>query len=163
MAPPGVSLQISIVELEKSQRQQELLQLKSYSPCGGSPYRKNLESRTSTDMDTFKLGLSSAPALNGVSPELSVNGTSSPCFDSANTKGELSRYLPISPDHEIVPGNPDARQRQQNSAHTLPDYTRFSPAKIALRRHLNQDPTASAHLRGPGPNTHRLVAPEYLS
>ncbi|XP_030289469.1 histone-lysine N-methyltransferase, H3 lysine-79 specific [Sparus aurata] len=103
-----LELQISIVELEKSQRQQELLQLKSYSPCEGSPYRKSLESRSSTDMDSSKLGLSSAPALNGVSPELSINGTSSPCFDRANTKGELlSRYLPISPDHEIVPANPD--------------------------------------------------------
>ncbi|KAG7235679.1 hypothetical protein INR49_002309 [Caranx melampygus] len=151
-----LELQISIVELEKSQRQQELLQLKSYSPCEGSPYRKSLESRSSTDMDSSKLGLSSAPALNGVSPDLSVNGTSSPCFDRANTKGELlSRYLPISPDHEIVPANSDARQRQQGSSHMLPDYTRFSPAKIALRRHLNQDPTASAHLRGPGLTTHR--------
>ncbi len=151
-------LQISIVELEKSQRQQELLQLKSYSPCDGSPYRKSLESRSSTDMDSSKLGLSSAPALNGVSPELSVNGTSSPCFDRANTKGELlSRYLPISPDHEIVPATPDARQRQQSSSYALPDYTRFSPAKIALRRHLNQDPTSSAHLRGPGLTTHRSV------
>lgn len=157
MTPSGVCLQISIVELEKSQRQQELLQLKSYSPCDGSPYRKNLESRSSTDMDS-KLGLSSAPVLNGVSPELSMNGTSSPCFDRANTKGELlSRYLPISPDHEIVPATPDARQRQQNSSYALPDYTRFSPAKIALRRHLNQDPTTSTNLRGPGPVTHRLV------
>lgn len=146
------------MELEKSQRQQELLQLKSYSPCESSPYRKSLESRSSTDMDSSKLGLSSAPALNGVSQELSINGTSSPCFDRANTKGELlSRYLPISPDHDIMSANPDARQRQQNSSHALPDYTRFSPAKIALRRHLNQDPTASAHLRGPGLTTHRLV------
>lgn len=146
------------MELEKSQRQQELLQLKSYSPREGSPYRKSLESRSSTDMDSSKLGLSSAPALNGVSPELSINGTSSPCFDRANAKGELlTRYLPISPDHEIVPATPDARQRQQSSSYALPDYTRFSPAKIALRRHLNQDPTASAHSRGPGLTTHRLV------
>ncbi|KAK9519085.1 hypothetical protein VZT92_021837 [Zoarces viviparus] len=151
-----LELQISIVELEKSQRQQELLQLKSYSPCDGSPYRKSLESRSSNDMDSSKLGLSSAPALNGISLDLSINGTSSPCFDRANTKGELlSRYLPISPDHEIVPAIPDARQRQQTSSYALPDYTRFSPAKIALRRHLNQDPTASAHLRGPGMTTHR--------
>lgn len=146
------------MELEKSQRQQELLHLKSYSPFEGSPYRKSLESRSSTDMDSSKLGLSSAPVLNGVSPELSINGTSSPCFDRANNKGELlSRYLPISPDHEIVPATPDARLRQQSASHALPDYTRFSPAKIALRRHLNQDPTASAHLRGPGLAIHRLV------
>lgn len=155
MSPSAVCLQISIVELEKSQRQQELLQLKSYSPREGSPYRKTLELRSSADMDS-KLGLSSAPAINGVGPELSVNGTSSPCFDQTNTKGEvLSRYLPISPDHEIAPPASDTRQRQQNSSYTLPDYTRFSPAKIALRRHLNQDPNASSNLRGPGPATHR--------
>lgn len=146
------------MELEKSQRQQELLQLKSYSPGESSPYRKNLESRTSTDVDSSKLGLSTAPVLNGVSPEFTINGTSSPCFDRVNSKGELlSRYLPISPDHELVAATPDARQRQQSFSHALPDYTRFSPAKIALRRHLNQDPTASAHLRGPGLTTHRFV------
>ncbi|KAM9386370.1 histone-lysine N-methyltransferase, H3 lysine-79 specific isoform 1-T1 [Pholidichthys leucotaenia] len=151
-----LELQISIVELEKSQRQQELLQLKSYSPCEDSPYRKSLESHSSTDMDSSKLGLSSAPAVNGISPELSMNGTSSPCFDRSNAKGELlSRYLPISPDHELVPAIPDARQRLQSSSHALPDYTRFSPAKIALRRHLNQDSSASAHMRGPGLTTHR--------
>uniref|UniRef100_A0AAX7T038 Histone-lysine N-methyltransferase, H3 lysine-79 specific n=1 Tax=Astatotilapia calliptera TaxID=8154 RepID=A0AAX7T038_ASTCA len=152
-----LELQISIVELEKSQRQQELLQLKSYSPGESSPYRKNLESRASTDVDSSKLGLSTAPVLNGVSPEFTINGTSSPCFDRVNSKGELlSRYLPISPDHELVAATPDARQRQQSFSHALPDYTRFSPAKIALRRHLNQDPTASAHLRAkqncPSPN-----------
>lgn len=145
------------MELEKSQRQQELLQLKSYSPCDGSPYRKNHEPRPSTEVDS-KLGLASAPAVNGVSPEMSMNGTSSPCYDRANTKGEIiSRYLPISPDHEITPTAPDARQRQQNSSYTLPDYTRFSPAKIALRRHLNQEPSVSNNLRGSGPHTHRLA------
>lgn len=145
-----LELQISIVELEKSQRQQELLQLKSYSPCDGSPYRKN----SSIDIDAAKMGLSSAPSHNGISPEL--NGTSSLCFDRANMKGELlSRYLPISPDHDIAPAASDIRQRQHNSSHMLPDYTRFSPAKIALRRHLNQDATASAQLRGPGLLTHR--------
>uniref|UniRef100_I3JAW6 Histone-lysine N-methyltransferase, H3 lysine-79 specific n=1 Tax=Oreochromis niloticus TaxID=8128 RepID=I3JAW6_ORENI len=156
-----LELQISIVELEKSQRQQELLQLKSYSPGESSPYRKNLESRASTDVDSSKLGLSSAPVLNGVSSELTINGTSSPCFDRVNSKGELlSRYLPISPDHELVAATPDARQRQQSFSHALPDYTRFSPAKIALRRHLNQDPTASAHLRGPGLTAHRFGVKE---
>ncbi|XP_054646019.1 histone-lysine N-methyltransferase, H3 lysine-79 specific isoform X2 [Dunckerocampus dactyliophorus] len=151
-----LELQISIVELEKSQRQQELLQLKSYSPRDDSPYRKNPDPRSSTDMDTSKFGLSSTPALNGISPERPINGTSSPSFERPNTKTELlSRYLPISPDHEIVPATPEARQRQQIS-HTLPDYTRFSPAKIALRRHLNQEPTASGHLRGPGLPTHRM-------
>uniref|UniRef100_A0A8C7VXZ8 Histone-lysine N-methyltransferase, H3 lysine-79 specific n=1 Tax=Oncorhynchus mykiss TaxID=8022 RepID=A0A8C7VXZ8_ONCMY len=128
-----LELQISIVELEKSQRQQELLQLKSYSPCEDSPYRKGLP-RPTLDHDTPKLSL----VVAGLSPELSINGTASPCFDRRATKGELlSRYLPISPDDEIVPPTPDARHRQLG--HPLPDYTRFSPAKIALRRHLNQD------------------------
>uniref|UniRef100_A0A674BKD5 Histone-lysine N-methyltransferase, H3 lysine-79 specific n=1 Tax=Salmo trutta TaxID=8032 RepID=A0A674BKD5_SALTR len=128
-----LELQISIVELEKSQRQQELLQLKSYSPCEGSSYRKGLP-RPTLDHDTPKLSL----VVAGLSTELSINGTASPCFDRRGTKGELlSRYLPISPDHEIVPPTPDARHRQLG--HPLPDYTRFSPAKIALRRHLNQD------------------------
>ncbi|XP_061538830.1 histone-lysine N-methyltransferase, H3 lysine-79 specific isoform X1 [Phycodurus eques] len=150
-----LELQISIVELEKSQRQQELLQLKSYSPHEGSPYRKNLESRSSADMDPSKFGLSSVPALNGISPERSINGTHSPSFDRVNTKTELiSRYLPISPDHDTGTAMPEPRQRQHIS-HTLPDYTRFSPAKIALRRHLNQEPTAAGHLRGPGLPTNR--------
>uniref|UniRef100_A0A3B4ANB0 Histone-lysine N-methyltransferase, H3 lysine-79 specific n=1 Tax=Periophthalmus magnuspinnatus TaxID=409849 RepID=A0A3B4ANB0_9GOBI len=143
-----LELQISIVELEKSQRQQELLQLKSYSPCDGSPYRKNLESRSSIDMDTTKMGLTSVPLHNGISPEL--NGTSSPCFERTNMKGELlSRYLPISPDHELAPSASDVRQRQHTSSHTLPDYTRFSPAKIALRRHLNQDATQAGKEKSP--------------
>ncbi|XP_014071867.1 histone-lysine N-methyltransferase, H3 lysine-79 specific isoform X5 [Salmo salar] len=138
-----LELQISIVELEKSQRQQELLQLKSYSPCEGSPYRKGLP-RPTLDHDTPKLSL----VVAGLSPELSINGTASPCFDRRGTKGELlSRYLPILPDHEIVPPTPDARHRQLG--HPLPDYTRFSPAKIALRRHLNQD-SSTAHFRGLG-------------
>ncbi|XP_019752447.1 histone-lysine N-methyltransferase, H3 lysine-79 specific isoform X4 [Hippocampus comes] len=119
-----LELQISIVELEKSQRQQELLQLKSYSPHEGSPFRKNPESRSSADVDAPKFGLPSVPTLNGISPDRSINAM------------------------------PEARQRQHVS-HALPDYTRFSPAKIALRRHLNQEPTTAGHLRGPGPPTHR--------
>ncbi|XP_041705107.2 histone-lysine N-methyltransferase, H3 lysine-79 specific-like isoform X2 [Coregonus clupeaformis] len=149
-----LELQISIVELEKSQRQQELLQLKSYSPCEGSPYRKGLPGlealpRPPLDHHTPKLSLAVA-GLNGLSPELSINGIASPCFHrfGGGTKGELlSRYLPISPDHEIVPPTPDARHRQLG--HPLPDYTRYSPAKIALRRHLNQD-SSMAHFRGLG-------------
>uniref|UniRef100_A0AAY4D5L8 Histone-lysine N-methyltransferase, H3 lysine-79 specific n=1 Tax=Denticeps clupeoides TaxID=299321 RepID=A0AAY4D5L8_9TELE len=113
-----LELQISIVELEKTQRQQELLQLKSYSPGHSSPYCKNLpglEPRPPLESETAKLGLgSTSVGFNSLSPDLS-NSTASTCFESRN------------------------RQLGQ------PDYTRFSPAKIALRRHLNQD---SALFRG---------------
>ncbi|KAJ3599949.1 hypothetical protein NHX12_033901 [Muraenolepis orangiensis] len=131
-----LELQISIVELEKSQRQQELLQLKSYSPCDGSPYRKILDPRQPMDggMDPSKLCLSSAPLLNGLGADMSVNGVGSP----------------FALEHETAP---DGRARHLGFSHALPDYTRFSPAKIALRRHLNQD--SSAHLRGLGLATHR--------
>ncbi|XP_071005316.1 histone-lysine N-methyltransferase, H3 lysine-79 specific-like isoform X3 [Oncorhynchus clarkii lewisi] len=149
-----LELQISIVELEKSQRQQELLQLKSYSPCEGSLYHKGLPGlealpRPPLDHHTPKLSLAAA-GLNSLSPVLSINSITSPCFHrgGVGTKGALlSRYLPISPDHEIVPPTPDARHRQLG--HPLPDYTRYSPAKIALRRHLNQD-SSMAHFRGLG-------------
>lgn len=152
-----VSPQISIVELEKSQRQQELLQLKSsYSPCEVSPYRKSLpgtEPRPTLDTDTPKL--TPQAALNGLSPELSINGTASPGYDrgvGSTGKNELlARYLPISPDHEIVPPTPDPRTRQLGQPQ--PDYTRYSPAKIALRRHLNQD-SAANQFRALG-NLHR--------
>ena len=135
--------QISIVELEKSQRQQELLQLKSYGPCDGSPYRKGLDPRQGLDPDPSKLLLSSGPALNGLGAE--VNGG----------KGDLlTRYLPaIAMEHEATPNGRAARHL--GVCHALPDYTRFSPAKIALRRHLNQD--SSLQLRGMALATHRLV------
>ncbi|XP_067086585.1 histone-lysine N-methyltransferase, H3 lysine-79 specific isoform X2 [Osmerus mordax] len=130
-------LLISIVELEKSQRQQELLQLKSYS----APYR-------GAGGPTHHPALGGHPGgggLNGMSPQLTLNGTASPGYERG-VGG--ARYLPVSPDHEAPA--PDARQRILGGAgglHPLPDYTRFSPAKIALRRHLNQD---SGHLRGLG-------------
>ncbi|XP_051977246.1 histone-lysine N-methyltransferase, H3 lysine-79 specific isoform X2 [Xyrauchen texanus] len=155
-----LELQISIVELEKSQRQQELLQLKSsYSPCEVSPYRKALpgpEHRPTLDHYTPKVTPQPSAGLNGLSPELSMNGTASPGYERCGGAGIgknelLIRYLPISPDHEIVPPTPDSRTRQLGQP--LPDYTRFSPAKIALRRHLNQD-SAANHFRALG-NIHR--------
>ncbi|XP_036409926.1 histone-lysine N-methyltransferase, H3 lysine-79 specific-like isoform X3 [Megalops cyprinoides] len=130
-----LELQISIVELEKSQRQQELLQLKSYRPCEELPYRKSppsLDPKLPPEPLMPKLGPADA-RTNGLSPELLVNGTASPNSESRGDKAELlTQYLPPSPEQ-------DTRHRHQ--AHTLPDYTRFSPAKIALRRHLNQEPS----------------------
>ncbi|KAJ8357778.1 hypothetical protein SKAU_G00205720 [Synaphobranchus kaupii] len=49
-------------------------------------------------------------------------------------------------DTSRLPPAPDARHRPLSLP--LPDYTRFSPAKIALRRHLNQEPN-HAFLQGP--------------
>uniref|UniRef100_A0A8C1Q7B4 Histone-lysine N-methyltransferase, H3 lysine-79 specific n=1 Tax=Cyprinus carpio TaxID=7962 RepID=A0A8C1Q7B4_CYPCA len=154
-----LELQISIVELEKSQRQQELLQLKSYNPCEESPYQKALpgpEPRPTLDSNTPKLNPQASVGLNGLSPELSINGTASPGYERGSGGGIgknelLTRYLPICPDHEIVPPTPDSRSRQLGQP--LPDYTRFSPAKIALRRHLNQD-SAANQFRALG-NIHR--------
>ncbi|KAI1882852.1 hypothetical protein AGOR_G00239170 [Albula goreensis] len=123
-----LELQISIVELEKSHRQQELLQLRSYSTGEDSPLHK---SPPSLEPEMPKL----APAdtmTNGLSPETPVNGATSPRSERGGCRTELlSPYLPSSP-------APDTRHRPQG--HPLPDYTRFSPAKIALRRHLNQEP-----------------------
>ncbi|KAG5851326.1 hypothetical protein ANANG_G00092010 [Anguilla anguilla] len=142
-----LELQISIVELETSQRQQELLQLKSYSPCDEPLYRKSLPSldpRPPREPGTPKLGLV-ATAMNGLSPELSMNGTASPC-ERAGAGGRRG-------------------QARAPLGHALPDYTRFSPAKIALRRHLNQDP-GNAPFRSPGAFAHRgdlaMVSPPPL-
>ncbi|MGH0162848.1 UNVERIFIED_CONTAM: hypothetical protein FKN15_043757 [Acipenser sinensis] len=137
-----LELQISIVELEKSQRQQELLQLKSYSPCEDTlpaHYRSKgppcLDLQPPClDMEVSKLPL---PAVNGLSPELSMNGGNG--FDRGGKAELVSHYLPSPHDQDIVPPTPGARQRQPS--HALPDYTRFSPAKIALWRHLNQEPS----------------------
>ncbi|XP_035277480.1 histone-lysine N-methyltransferase, H3 lysine-79 specific-like, partial [Anguilla anguilla] len=129
-----LELQISIVELEKSHRQQELLQLRAYSPCEDSPRHR---SPPSLDPEMPKLGPADA-LTNGRSPEAAVNGTASPRFDRGAARAELlPRYLP-SPDHEPAAPAPEARHRPPGLP--LPDYTRFSPAKIALRRHLNQEP-----------------------
>lgn len=134
------------------------MQLKSsYSPCEVSPYRKFLpgpEPRPTLDPDTTKLIQQASAGVNGLSPELSMNGTASPGYDRGSCAGKnelLTRYLPISPDHEMVPPTPDPRTRQLGQP--LPDYTRFSPAKIALRRHLNQD-SAASQFRALG-NIHR--------
>nr|XP_028569543.1 histone-lysine N-methyltransferase, H3 lysine-79 specific isoform X2 [Podarcis muralis] len=163
-----LELQISIVELEKSQRQQELLQLKSYMPPDDSlahPRHKRHPSREAEpDHSTFhpELECSKFPAgphLNGMSPELSMNGHATPyeihaalgrpassSSSSSSSKQGTPQYPASHLDQDMVPCTPSHSGRQKPdkaSSLSLPDYTRFSPAKIALRRHLNQDHVGS--------------------
>ncbi|XP_015280553.1 PREDICTED: histone-lysine N-methyltransferase, H3 lysine-79 specific [Gekko japonicus] len=153
-----LELQISIVELEKSQRQQELLQLKSYMPPDESlpaqPRHKNhLHRESEPDHGAFQLELECpkfpVPQINGMSPELSMNGHATPyeiqhALGRPSSKQGTPQYAASHLDPDIVPCTPNHNCRQKPdraSSLSLPDYTRFSPAKIALRRHLNQDHT----------------------
>ncbi|XP_074060732.1 histone-lysine N-methyltransferase, H3 lysine-79 specific isoform X4 [Macrotis lagotis] len=151
-----LELQISIVELEKSQRQQELLQLKSYAPTdealsvhlrSKSSFSRELE----TDPARFQLELEcsklSLPHVSSMSPELSMNGHAANyeihnMLSRPSSKQNTPQYLTSHLDQEIVPCTPIHNNRQKAdklSSLSLPDYTRYSPAKLALRRHLNQD------------------------
>ncbi|XP_063016929.1 histone-lysine N-methyltransferase, H3 lysine-79 specific isoform X4 [Melospiza melodia melodia] len=151
-----LELQISIVELEKSQRQQELLQLKSYTPSEEPlPVQLHSKSHLSRDPEAeqgrFQLELECSkfpmPHMNGMSPELSMNGHATPyelqhAFSRPSSKQNTPQYPNSHLDQDIVPCTPNHSSRQKADKVTslaLPDYTRFSPAKIALRRHLNQD------------------------
>lgn len=149
-------LKISIVELEKSQRQQELLQLKSYTPSE-EPLSVQLHSKSHLSRDPeaehsrFQLELECSkfpmPHINGMSPELSMNGHATPyelqhAFSRPSSKQNTPQYPNSHLEQDIVPCTPNHSSRQKADKVTslsLPDYTRFSPAKIALRRHLNQD------------------------
>ncbi|XP_006869026.1 PREDICTED: histone-lysine N-methyltransferase, H3 lysine-79 specific [Chrysochloris asiatica] len=151
-----LELQISIVELEKSQRQQELLQLKSYVPAddtlvahlrGKGAQSREPEpepGRLHLELDCTKFSL---PHFSSLSPELSINGhvTSYELYNALSrpsSKQNTPQYL----DQDVVPCTPShgGRPRPDKlSGPTLPDYTRLSPAKIVLRRHLSQDPAAS--------------------
>ncbi|NXH16346.1 DOT1L protein, partial [Bucco capensis] len=151
-----LELQISIVELEKSQRQQELLQLKSYTPSEESlaaqlRSKPQLSREPEAEHGRFQLELECSkfplPHINGMSPELSMNGHATPyeihhTFSRPSSKQNTPQYTISHLDQEIVPCTPNHGSRQKADKMTslaLPDYTRFSPAKIALRRHLNQD------------------------
>ncbi|KAM9254824.1 histone-lysine N-methyltransferase, H3 lysine-79 specific isoform 6-T6 [Cariama cristata] len=151
-----LELQISIVELEKSQRQQELMQLKSYTPSDESlsvqlRNKNHLSREPEADHGRFQLELECSkfpmPHINGMSPELSMNGHATPyeihnTFSRPSSKQNTPQYTTSHLDQEIVPCTPNHSNRQKADKLTslsLPDYTRFSPAKIALRRHLNQD------------------------
>ncbi|XP_038019475.1 histone-lysine N-methyltransferase, H3 lysine-79 specific isoform X5 [Motacilla alba alba] len=151
-----LELQISIVELEKSQRQQELLQLKSYTPSEeplSVPLhnKSHLSREPEAEQGRFQLELECSkfpmPHINGMSPELSMNGHATPyelqhAFSRPSSKQNTPQYPNSHLDQDIVPCTPNHSSRQKADKVTslaLPDYTRFSPAKIALRRHLNQD------------------------
>ncbi|NXS55626.1 DOT1L protein, partial [Brachypteracias leptosomus] len=151
-----LELQISIVELEKSQRQQELMQLKSYTPSDEAlsvqlRNKPHLSREPEPDHGRFQLELECSkfpmPHVNGMSPELSMNGHATPyeiqnTFSRPSSKQNTPQYSTSHLDQDIVPCTPNHSSRQKvdkMSSLSLPDYTRFSPAKIALRRHLNQD------------------------
>uniref|UniRef100_A0A8C8VLA1 Histone-lysine N-methyltransferase, H3 lysine-79 specific n=1 Tax=Pelusios castaneus TaxID=367368 RepID=A0A8C8VLA1_9SAUR len=151
-----LELQISIVELEKSQRQQELMQLKSYMPSDESlsvqlRNKNRLSREPEADHGRFQLELECSkfpmPHINGMSPELSMNGHATPyeihnALSRPSSKQNTPQYMTSHLDQEIIPCTPNHSSRQKmdkTASLSLPDYTRFSPAKIALRRHLNQD------------------------
>uniref|UniRef100_A0A8C6WCR3 Histone-lysine N-methyltransferase, H3 lysine-79 specific n=1 Tax=Nannospalax galili TaxID=1026970 RepID=A0A8C6WCR3_NANGA len=150
-----LELQISIVELEKSQRQQELLQLKSSVPSddtlslqlrskGVLGRELDTDGRLRLELDCAKISL---PHLNSMSPELSMNGHAvgyELCTTASrpSSKQNTPQYLASPLDQEVVPCTPTHSGRprlEKLSGLALPDYTRLSPAKIVLRRHLSQD------------------------
>ncbi|XP_064136240.1 histone-lysine N-methyltransferase, H3 lysine-79 specific isoform X1 [Loxodonta africana] len=155
-----LELQISIVELEKSQRQQELLQLKSSVPAddalavhlrGKGVLSREPEpdpGRLHLELDCAKFSL---PPFSSLSPELSMNGHAAgyelySTLSRPASKQNTPQYLASALDQEVVPCTPShgGRPRLDKLASlALPDYTRLSPAKIVLRRHLSQDPAAN--------------------
>ncbi|XP_063085000.1 histone-lysine N-methyltransferase, H3 lysine-79 specific isoform X2 [Cavia porcellus] len=157
-----LELQISIVELEKSQRQQELLQLKSCVPPddtlpvplrGKSTLGRELDTeaagRLHLELDCAKFSL---PPFSSASPELSMNGHAAgyelcSVLSRPSSKQNTPQYLASPLEQEVVPCTPSHTGRprlEQLSGLALPDYTRLSPAKVVLRRHLSQDHGGSA-------------------
>nr|XP_060485739.1 histone-lysine N-methyltransferase, H3 lysine-79 specific isoform X2 [Panthera onca] len=154
-----LELQISIVELEKSQRQQELLQLKSCVPPddalsahlrGKGALGREPEAdpgRLHLDLDCSRFSL---PHFSSASPELSMNGHAASyelcgALSRPPSKQNTPQYLASPLDQEVVPCTPSHGSRprlEKVSGLALPDYTRLSPAKLVLRRHLSQDHAA---------------------
>ncbi|XP_053556076.1 histone-lysine N-methyltransferase, H3 lysine-79 specific [Bombina bombina] len=149
-----LELQISIVELEKFQRQHELLQLKS-STLSEDPPPSNGRSKGAFDSH-FSSHTSPARHVphshtNGLSPDLSINSHNSH-YDvyhscrAGNSRCCSKESTPSHSDNTDLLGNlTQATRHKLDRAVTLsqPDYTRYSPAKIAMRRHLNQEPTVN--------------------
>ncbi|XP_048415452.1 histone-lysine N-methyltransferase, H3 lysine-79 specific isoform X2 [Stegostoma tigrinum] len=154
-----LELQISIVELEKSQRQQELIQLKSYMPSDDVSlqlHHKSKNCEMDAEKNRYQLEIEcpkiSVANMNGLSPELSINGNATP-FEINSSLNRPSKsqnvYNTVFPDQEnglCIPNIMSKHKADRLPSHSLPDYTRFSPAKIALRRHLNQDHNGSEKL-----------------
>ncbi|XP_053318512.1 histone-lysine N-methyltransferase, H3 lysine-79 specific isoform X1 [Spea bombifrons] len=152
-----LELQISIVELEKFQRQHELLQLKS-SILSDDPAPNHRRSK-----GTFNTRFPSDPAApcsvppstshtNGLVPEVSMNGHSShyELYNSCRVGGSRPCSKESTPSHsehpDMMPSNQNHLVRYKGdkaNGQSQPDYTRYSPAKIAMRRHLNQEPTVN--------------------
>ncbi|XP_043910719.1 histone-lysine N-methyltransferase, H3 lysine-79 specific-like [Protopterus annectens] len=155
-----LELQISIVELEKSQRQQELMQLKSYTSSedvlpGKIRSKISLSQEMEAEGNRFQYELEGSkfplPTMNGVITEHSVNGHATPfeiqsVLNRPLPKPSAPHYGTSCLDQEVHPTIPpiNGRLKDKMPSHSLPDYTRFSPAKIALRRHLNQDHTGTS-------------------
>ncbi|XP_078280227.1 histone-lysine N-methyltransferase, H3 lysine-79 specific isoform X5 [Rhinoraja longicauda] len=155
-----LELQISIVELEKCQRQQELIQLKSYMPSDDVSLQlrhKNKNYEMDAERNRFQLEVECPKipmgSMNGLSPELSINGSATPFEIHSSLSRPSSKsqnvYNTVFPDQEnglCMPNLMSKHKLDRSLSHSLPDYTRFSPAKIALRRHLNQDHTGGGKL-----------------
>uniref|UniRef100_A0A8C5P9J8 Histone-lysine N-methyltransferase, H3 lysine-79 specific n=1 Tax=Leptobrachium leishanense TaxID=445787 RepID=A0A8C5P9J8_9ANUR len=146
-----LELQISIVELEKLQRQHELLQLKSSTlsddpPPHHSNSKGALNIRFSSDPSIGRSVQLQSSHTNGLNPELSINGHAYELYNLSRVGGSRpSSKESTSSDlehSEIVPSAQTSvsRHKERLSGQSQPDYTRYSPAKIAVRRHLNQEP-----------------------
>lgn len=146
-----LELQISIVELEKVQRQHELLQLKSTTlsedpPPSNGRSKGGFVARYPPEGSHTRLLPSQPSSINGMSPEPLMNGHASHYELYHSCRGGGSR--PCS--KESTPSRLDhndihvSRHRGEKNGLSQPDYTRYSPAKIAMRRHLNQDPAPNS-------------------
>ncbi|XP_018428784.1 PREDICTED: histone-lysine N-methyltransferase, H3 lysine-79 specific-like, partial [Nanorana parkeri] len=148
-----LELQISIVELEKLQRQHELIQLKSSTlpddpPPSNNRPKGSLGARYSTDASHARVHPPQPSIPNGLSPDLSTNGHAlHELYHSGRSGGSRPCSKESTPSHmdlsDIVSNTQIHSSRhkgERTAGQSQPDYTRYSPAKIAMRRHLNQEP-----------------------
>ncbi|XP_056430204.1 histone-lysine N-methyltransferase, H3 lysine-79 specific isoform X1 [Hyla sarda] len=146
-----LELQISIVELEKFQRQHELLQLKSTTLSEDPPPNSNRSkgtfvARYPPEGSQSRLLPAQSSSINGMSPEPLINGHASHYELFHSCRGGGSRpcskeSTPSRVDHNDLHAS---RHKGEKNGPSQPDYTRYSPAKIAMRRHLNQDPALNS-------------------